>query len=311
VTRSILRRPLQLLAVSIALACGQGADRPSAASALAPDVAVVRQVDHVLLEASQAQAVFALATQTFELPVAWPFTDYGGFASGGVSLGNVNLEVLSASSARLRGLALEPQVLERALSALDERGVRSGRPSPFRAEDASGEPRTLWTTVALPSVSSDALEVFLCEYADDPAPKRAAWNAQLRERGGGPLGVVALDAVVCRATDLSAARKRWEQILGACSTAVNGQDHASTSRFEWRLGSGPAFQLVAGEKDELAELVLRVESLERARTFLAARDLLGAAREGELTLDAPQLHGVLFRLVTSDSGAPSSSAARR
>jgi len=325
--RSHWRLVLHAVAASCALACVDGADRANGArgspTAALSDMAVVSQVDHVLLEAHEAQAVFALTTETLGLPVAWPFTDYGGFASGGVSLGNVNLEVLSAaprgdaSSARLRGLALEPQALERTLAALNERGVRCGRPSPYRAEDASGARVTLWTTAALPSVSNDALEVFLCEYADDPAAKRAAWNAQLRERNGGPLGVVALDAVVCGATDLSAARERWQQILGPNSGegdgALTSLDPAA-SRVEWRIGAGPKFRLVAAAKDELVELVMRVESLERARTFLAARDLLGEAREGELTLSAPQLRGVRIRLVSlADIGAPSNatSDARR
>ena len=319
--RSTWRHLLHVVAASCALACVDSADRANGASGTPngalSDVAVVRQVDHVLLEATQARELFTLASQALELPVAWPFTDYGGFASGGVSLGNVNLEVLSAAprgegpSARLRGLALEPQALEPTLAALNERGVRCGRPSPFRGENASGAPVTLWTTVALPSVSNDALEVFLCEYADDPAAKRAAWDAQLRERDGGPLGVIALDAVVCGATDLSAARERWEQILGA-SHAVGPAAHLPQSstapRFEWFLGAGPKLQLVAAAKDELVELVMRVESLERARTFLAARDLLGEARDDELILDAPQLRGVQIRLVPRGDVAATSNA---
>ncbi|MBL8800495.1 MAG: hypothetical protein JNN27_00745 [Planctomycetes bacterium] len=319
--RSPWRHVLHVVAVSCALACVDGADDSSGASGpptgALSDVALVRQVDHVLLEATQAQELFALASETLELPIAWPFTDYGGFASGGVSLGNVNLEVLSAAprgeapSARLRGLALEPQALEPTLATLNERGVRCGRPSPYRAENASGARVTLWTTVALPSVSSDALEVFLCEYADDPAAKRAAWNAQLRERNGGPLGIVALDAVVCGATDLSAARERWEQILGASHTvgaAASRPESSIAPGFEWRLGAGPRLQLVAGAKDELVELALRVESLERARTFLAARELLGEGREGELLLSAPQLRGVRIRLVPREDGAATSNA---
>jgi hypothetical protein len=320
--RSPWRHVLHVVAASCALACVDGLDRSNGVSGpptgVPSDVAFVRQVDHVLLEASQAQELFALASQTLELPVAWPFTDYGGFASGGVSLGNVNLEVLSAAprgdapSARLRGLALEPQALERTLAALNERGVRCGRPSPYRAEDASGARVTLWTTAALPSVSNDALEVFLCEYADDPAAKRAAWNAQLRERNGGPLGLVTLEALVCGATDLSAARERWEQLLGAShavGAATNRPQSSTEPRFEWRLGAGPTLQLVAAAKDELVELVLRVESLERARTFLAARELLGEAREGELTLIAPQLRGVRIRLVPREEFAATSNAA--
>ncbi len=266
----------------------------------------MRRIDHVLLKASSPQELFALASQTLELPVAWPFTDYGGFASGGVWLGDANLEVLGAGSthgaprARLRGLALEPAGLESSLKSLNERGVRLGRPSPYRAQDASGARVTLWTTVALPSVSNDALEVFLCEYADDQAPKHMASSAQLRERGGGPLGIVALDAVVCGATDLALARERWEQLLGPCSSEslqANAPHGPAATSVEWRLAAGPTFRLVSAAADELVELVVRVESLERARRFLAARELLEELRSGELILASPVLRGARIRLV--------------
>ena len=156
---------------------------------------VVRQVDHVLISSSQPKALFALLTQTFELPVAWPMSDYGGFVSGGVALGNVNVEVLSAAGpaggvarARFVGLALEPEPLP-ALPELDARGIVHGRPAPYRAGRSWFTRKPRWTTVALPTVSADALEVFLCEYGHDVAEQRQRLREQLQSRQGGPLSV--------------------------------------------------------------------------------------------------------------------------
>ena len=79
---------------------------------------IVRQVDHILIASSGAKELFSLLSDTFQFPVAWPMSDYGNFASGGVAVGNVNLEVLkdpasaaSAERSRFTGFALEPEPL--------------------------------------------------------------------------------------------------------------------------------------------------------------------------------------------------------
>ena len=58
---------------------------------------IVRKVDHVFVPIAAPEAAFRWLTETLGLPVAWPFTEYGPFASGGVSLGSINLEILRSS----------------------------------------------------------------------------------------------------------------------------------------------------------------------------------------------------------------------
>ena len=52
-------------------------------------IPIVRQIDHMLIVSSEAEELFSLLSDTFQLPVAWPMSDYGGFASGGVAVGGV------------------------------------------------------------------------------------------------------------------------------------------------------------------------------------------------------------------------------
>lgn len=49
-------------------------------------------VDHIFAPVPSAASVFRVQTEYLCLPISWPFVDYGG-ASGGVCLGNANLEV--------------------------------------------------------------------------------------------------------------------------------------------------------------------------------------------------------------------------
>lgn len=54
---------------------------------------IIKQTDPLLIASREATELFLLLSDTFQLPVAWPLTDYGGFLSGGVAVGNVNLEI--------------------------------------------------------------------------------------------------------------------------------------------------------------------------------------------------------------------------
>ena len=82
-------------------------------------VAIIEQVDHLLIDAGDADELFRLFAEKLELPVAWPFNDYGGFQSGGVSLGNLNLECFATADSprepelqgRLVGISFDPAPL--------------------------------------------------------------------------------------------------------------------------------------------------------------------------------------------------------
>lgn len=245
-----------------------------------------------MVASKRAPELFALLTEILQLPVAWPMSDYGNFGSGGVALGNVNLEILKATTptaeAVFLGFALEPEPLRSSLPELEARKIAHGRPAPFRSTPPAGWFKLLWTTVALPEFSNDALQIFLCEYASDTGARRAALLEQLRSRAGGPLSVLSVREIVCSAADLNRTEARWRKLL---------QPHHSYIDGAWRIGTGPAIVVQAAGSDRIQEVVIQVKSLSQARAFLQQHDLLGSEHASALTLSSPLLQGLTITLV--------------
>ncbi|MET0552242.1 MAG: hypothetical protein ABW221_04340 [Vicinamibacteria bacterium] len=230
---------------------------------------IVRQVDHVLVASRQARELFALLSETFRLPVAWPLSDFGGFSSGGVGMGNAILEVVQDSGAtdgaRFIGFALEPGPLRTSLGELAARRIPHGRPAPFRSRDPGAWMKTLGTTVGLPDVSSGTAEVFLCAYASDRLERTGRLREDLRSRGGGPLTVHSIREVVYGARDVDLMQERWQALLFPLQPSSPGV---------WSLGSGPAIRVARTERDGALGLVIEVRSLAQARPLLAAHGAL-------------------------------------
>lgn len=290
--------------LALLASCGEGQ------APLPPDAPVVRRIDHVLVVARQADALFSLFADTLECPVVWPMSDHGGFASGGVSLGDLTLEIIresehagNAAASRFTGLALEPEPLDACLPVLTSRGIAFGRRSPYR----SGLFITRWTTVGLPGVSSEAMNVFMCEYGSairkDLPERRRRVRDELRARGGGPLSLDSAREVVLAARDPARARGHWQALLHPNPPQVPGL---------WSFEAGPGIRIVAGtkESDHIAELVLRVRSLAQARTFLRSQGLLGADEPDQISLVAPDLGDVVIRLVAAESADTSMTTTR-
>lgn len=261
--------------------------------------AVVRQIDHVLFTSDHAPALFALLSETLQLPVVWPLSNYGGFGSGGVALGNVNLEVIKArtsspedASNRFVGLALEPEPLKTSLPEIEARRIAHGAPAPFRSWQATGSRGILWTTVALPEVSSDALEIFLCDYTHDEPARRRRFGAELQARRGGPLSLHSVREIVIAARDANRARANWQKLL----------QPAAVSEGAWPVGAGPALRVVEAAQDEIQEVIVAVASLDQARRFLRQHGLLDQDRPTQLRLATPRFPG--FRLTLVESSPP-------
>lgn len=265
---------------------------------------IVRQVDHIRIASGGATALFALLTETLQLPIAWPMADHGGFVSGGVAVGNLNLEIVQDNQAadgkapRWTGFAFEPEPLSLAIRELDARGVKHGDPAPLR-QWQNGWFRTRWTTVSLPEVSSDAAEIFLCEYADDPKEKRRELRHRLQSNRGGPLSVREVHEIVVGARDLSKSQRSWQRLLAPAQ---------KRSEAHWVVGAGPEIRLVQSDADGIVGLTIEVESLKQAREFVNKQTLLGLERSGSLDLAGSQLKGLNITLIESDNGAEPKSA---
>ena len=295
------RRTLFFLAATSLLAF---ASFDSAAQLTAPPV---RRIDHIMIRADDPAKVYAFFTEVLQLPVAWRLmSPREGVATGGVGFGNVNVEAIrfpgqkgQPSSAQLLGFGFEPSPLSASLAELDRRGITYGAPRPVIATGPDGSKNTLWTNVTLRQFSdgeaADAtMHVFLSEYSPtyvNVDQRRERLRAQLAESAGGPMGVEDLKQVIVGVSDLEAATRRWQRLLDP--TPVSGSN-------TWQVGDGPSIRLVQSKENTTQGLVVRVTSLQRAKTFLREKGLLGADSEEEATIDPSKIHGLNIRVVEKE-----------
>jgi len=237
---------------------------------------IVRKVDHVFVPLAAPEATFGFLTETLGLPVAWPFTEYGPFASGGVSLGSINLEVVRSSDplpcfvardpARVQGIAFEPLPIDDALLAeLDRRGIPHSSPAPFPGT-GHGTTGLLWTNVFFTDFVDERTIVFLCDYHVPEVRDVPARRAALSAAGGGRLGLEDVAEIVVGARDPIAAAVRWQRLLAPLRPREPGG---------WAIGDGPALRIAATEEDAVARLVLRVRSPDAAAEALGGRPETG------------------------------------
>lgn len=222
---------------------------------------LVEGIDHVFVPMVGAAEAFGLLVDDLALPVLWPFRSFGGFASGGVSVGSIKLELLEATATapfstahdppEIQGIAFRPSAsLDRAyLAELDARSISRSEPAPFVVD---GELR--WTNVYLPGLISETTGPFLCDY-HVPGPRDLALRRRvLEECGGGRLGVVDALELVVVSRDAGLAQERWERLLGPPTTDLT-----------WRPAVGPAIRLVEGPAERVDHLTLGVRRLEAAQ----------------------------------------------
>jgi hypothetical protein len=251
-----------------------GSNGPSGILPPAVDQELVVGVDHVFVPLADAERAFRFLSADIGLPVAWPYSSYGMFASGAVSLGNANLELLRSGDAapwfrgeqpaRVQGIAFEPvgRADEAFLAALDARGIRHTPAMPFEGDGPERARVVLWTNVMFLDFISDRAGAFACDYQIPGAPDRAERRRALEEVGGGPLGVVGLAEVVVGSADPAAAIRRWERLLGPLRADAAGV---------WRPAEGSALRVIESAAERVERLVLAVRSPERAASIWAER----------------------------------------
>lgn len=219
---------------------------------------LVEGIDHVYVPMTDATAAFAVLTEDLGLPVLWPFTSFGSFSSGGVSVGSIKLEVIDDNPdapwsrahqpPRIQGIALRPEgpVDEGYLAELEARGLPHSAPSHFERDG-----RPAWTNVYFQDLVGEEAGAFVCDY-HLPEPKDLVRRRRaLQDCGGGRLGIVDAVELVIETRDTDAARRRWQRLFDPL------QPHEPLS---WQLPVGPAVTLARGEGERVGELVLAVTS---------------------------------------------------
>ena len=281
---------------------------------------LVQAIAEIGIRAERPDQLFALFTQALGLPVT------SRASSGGVSLGNLTLEIAASPSstagevARSHTLALTPngQTLAEIAETLRARGIPHTAPLAHVAQpELERAPTPRGTRIYLGGLLDDTIWAsslfFLSRVAGIGGASQAAlasgpaWQ-QLLDRSfpdgvvcftqgadargpraaGGPLGVVRAQEVRVGVPDVVSASARWSRLL---------EPLAPQSRGCWQIGDGPALRLVSCKRAGVQLIVLQVRSLAAARNYLTERGLLGFYTDDELTLRLPQAPDLHIRLV--------------
>jgi hypothetical protein len=253
---------------------------------------LVRKVDHVFVPVADPAPLFTLFTETLGLPVAWPIHDYGLFRSGGVCLGNANIEFVTGDPAvmpyfspteplTVRGICFEPAT-GAMLGVLDERKLRHTEPIPFEGKGHRHD-GLLWTNVFLGDMVQEAAVAFLCDWHAEESLRGEAAQEAMDASNGGMLGVRGLAEVTLGVVDHDNALDRWRRFLAPATP-----DEHST----FRLGDGPAIRLKPSPIEGVAGMFLEVSSLDYAREVLHSLDLLGPTRASVVGLDYARTGGL-------------------
>jgi hypothetical protein len=260
---------------------------------------IVYQVDRIQIESHDPKALFDFLADTLHLPVVWPITEHPTYISGCVSTGDVNFELYryvkrkypegGGSTARFTGLAFEPYPLEESLQELRIAGIPSSPPQTYESTLPDGTQGLAWTTVALPSLSSPSLSIFLYKYSNrflNVTIRRRQLGNRLTLQGGGPLGIKAVHEIVLATNTWKEDQSKWTGLLGK-ATAAGSYDAVQ----------GPTIRLLRGPGRRLHKVVLKVESLDRARAFLEKTKLLGPTSTTEIFLNPASIQGLKISLV--------------
>ncbi|MDT5061879.1 MAG: hypothetical protein QOH63_2338 [Acidobacteriota bacterium] len=124
------------------------------------DRQAVKQLDHIIVRADDPQPLFKLLSETLGLPVAWPLRSYPPFTSGGGTLGNLYLEILSVAAqkdssshnspdARFAAFAFEADPLAQAAEELVRRKIPHGPVTPYVQREADGRKTKLYSNIIL------------------------------------------------------------------------------------------------------------------------------------------------------------------
>lgn len=233
-------------------------------------VETVSKVDHVLLEVKEPEALHSFLVDVLQLPVAWEYQEYVGFASGGVFAGNTNLESVYYTDnpdPSIVGFALEPN--EPTYVLLDYlNGMNIKYPEP--------EYDTYWT-LTYTDLLDLKMGVFYCDYKFN----RGYTSVSRDLNSVGPLGIVNIDVIN---VETNGNLSNWNKVLYPSTLVENRYD----------MEDGPDISVVPGESDKITSIVFNVSDIKKCKEGLTELGMLGKT-EGDIIYTNPENSmGLLF-----------------
>lgn len=255
--------------------------------------AQVNKIEHFFASSPKAEKLFQFFSQDLELPVVWKYRSWGDFASGGVTLGNVAFELViyeGVDTTSFNGIALEPlHSMEDFQKELDKIGIAHDTIDNSNVfKDSTGTLQG-WSLLTPKDVLPYEANLFVCDYKNRKRilENRKQASHKLMEVNGRGLGVVQLKEIVVSTTEF---RKYDEQLA-----KLPGVKKVATGLFSF--DEGPDLRVQQGTKNGIPEIVIKVASLEKAKRFLQAKNLLGDVAGNNIYLLPGAADGLNIRLV--------------
>lgn len=235
----------------------------------------VKQVDHIILAPDNAEELYNLFLNNFELQLAWPYDNYGGEMSGGVQLGNANLSIAQLDDSAehgIVGIAFAPSTdCFEAKEGLEARGISCGEPMVYEG---------YWTELYTYGVLNSA-DIYFCDYH---------FPNEISISHGNPAQIKSIGEITISAIDYEAALDGWSRLFGPLEPTKPGY---------WGIGYGPSIRLIAGDQDKIQSIQFEVRSLETAEAFLEEQGLLGARLEDSVFTEPAASNQILFEFKES------------
>lgn len=252
---------------------------------------ILERLDHFLAASENSEELFQIFSERFQLPIVWPHESYDGFASGGVSVGGSVLELISypdfKGNAYFSAIAFVPvehtPTIRRQLARND---VILGANDPYTVTE-EGETHILWETFNIASLTSPKLRVFVCDYKyrEFVTDNRNGASGELKNRNGGPLGVIGLAEIRIGTPDVTAKGKEWSKL-----ELQHSDGHFSAS-------DGARISLSEHPDDEIIGIALKVRSMKRAANWLADQGILGGVSASSVQIAPEAVQGLSVSLI--------------
>lgn len=255
---------------------------------------IIERVDHFIVASSQPEQLYSYFHEELKLAVAWPFESYGEYSSGGLSLGNAVLEVVNSPDrsvpAFVAGVALIPTAdAETTRSRLESLNVNLASSEIFRQP---GSNEILWETMTVLDLTSQRLNLFICDYKDRKfiQDNRQTAARQFSQNEGGPLGIVEVAALQLVTDNVDRELETWSRILQS--------DSSYNTEGVIKLDSGPEIHLSArNHLNTDNTIVLKVRSLERAQSWLNTSGMTSDEMADRITITSDNVQGLKIVLL--------------
>lgn len=255
---------------------------------------VINQIDHILVQTKYAKETFNVLVKVLDLPIAWDIKDFKNiFISGGICFGNINIEILNYEKV-LRdqkivpdkegsiGIAFEPiNSIEETVMELNKQGLKHGKIEPFN-EHIHGKNKTLWTNLFMKKLLGES-QIFFCKYEADIQKRRTRLSNDLKNRQGGKIKIESVKEIVIGYSQNEILEK-WKKIS-------SGEEENIRS-FE----CGPKIRFVKNAKNEILSILLKVESIDKAKKAIEDNELVLINEDNELLLKAVEIQNLGFKL---------------